>query len=88
MKVSEISAGENHILAVIEKAPEEEGKRPEKQMFVWGSNDKGQLGMETEGCREVAEPHRVDPDPFNDDQEPDRVLLSVAASFNYSAALT
>jgi alpha-tubulin suppressor-like RCC1 family protein len=41
MKVLQVSCGENHSLALVEMSSSEERK-----IFVWGNNDKMQLGMD------------------------------------------
>lgn len=40
MKVVQVSCGENHTLALVETGPNE------RKLFVWGNNDKLQLGLE------------------------------------------
>ena len=69
MKVQRVSCGENHTLALIEiPSPEELTlEKPIKQvkLFVWGSNDKLQLGMSNTECpddpsssaKEIKVPH-------------------------------
>lgn len=53
--------------------PTEDGQASKvTKLFVWGSNDKWQLGMnntednkeDTHSTREVIVPHQLDPDPF------------------------
>lgn len=65
MKVLKISCGENHTLALIEM-PSEEGENVKStKLFVWGSNDKWQLGMDNyedhsedfQAAKEIPVPH-------------------------------
>ena len=74
MRVISVSCGENHTLALVDMGLEGESRK----LFVWGSNDKWQLGMENRGdtgggeegqgeeggVKEVGVPHQLDPDPF------------------------
>lgn len=45
MKVQQISCGENHTLALIQM-PLPSGEGVQNKLFVWGNNDKLQLGMD------------------------------------------
>jgi alpha-tubulin suppressor-like RCC1 family protein len=40
MRVVQVSCGENHTLALVETSP------GERRLFVWGNNDKLQLGLD------------------------------------------
>lgn len=81
MKVIAVSCGENHTLAMIE-IPQEDGTKANK-LFVWGNNDKLQLGMEnhetheedTMSAKEINVPHQLDPDPFQDNSDDHNRLL-------------
>jgi alpha-tubulin suppressor-like RCC1 family protein len=46
MKVVQVSCGENHTLALVEMSHEVE-KNVSRKLFVWGNNDKWQLGMDS-----------------------------------------
>lgn len=76
--------------------PAEEGtSQIVTKLFVWGNNDKCQLGMDNredlseDSAKEISVPHQLDPDPFQQDTEVDRSTLEcIVASYYYSAALT
>lgn len=71
MRVLSVSCGENHTLALVEMPPTEDQSRKERRLFVWGNNDKLQLGLDNglgdeggspvvqneEGVREIGVPH-------------------------------
>lgn len=53
MSIRQVACGENHTLALVDMVVVEEDQIKEDpvittKMFVWGSNDKRQLGMMTE----------------------------------------
>lgn len=63
-KVIDISCGDNHTLAIINKK-ENESNVATNSLFVWGGANSWQLGLETEGNEEVTFPQQIDPDYWN-----------------------
>ncbi len=45
MKVIQVSCGENHTLALVQMSQDSETVT--RKLFVWGNNDKWQLGMDS-----------------------------------------
>ena len=82
MRVREVACGENHTLALIEMAQDATQQKTTK-LWVWGNNDKYQLGMDNQdssedppvSAKEIQVPHQLDPDPFSqtDDQSPSTI---------------
>lgn len=82
-KVISITCGDAHTLAALKCM--NQSLRDTHKLFIWGKNDKGQLGIDDEVAQQVAVPTQIsqDPDPFDDK------LMSVhAGPSSYSAALT
>ena len=61
IKVSEISVGENHTIAIMDMNMEE---GPDTGLFVWGNNDFGQLGLRDTKDQSISVPYQLDPESF------------------------
>lgn len=78
IKVSSISVGENHTIAIMNMQIEE---NPKSDIFVWGSNSFNQLGLKDAKNQIIDVPHQLDPESFKDG------FSVVDAHSSYSAAV-
>ena len=65
LKVIDASCGENHSLALVSMM--NEYNQLEKSVFVWGANDRRQLGVNEE-TDEIRIPQKLEPCPFKKDK--------------------
>lgn len=87
MRVLQVSCGENHSLALIEMSTstdDDNQSTKQTKLFVWGNNDKWQLGMdnsedpnqklniqdgeEPQSAKEISVPHFLDQELFGLDE--------------------